>query len=91
MEKHMSDEKREAQEPNVYDVLLRIVGIIGTIVFIPVILIAILAFGYLLIISGAANGLDANAAINVKNTIMEIWRAVLPLANKALSVLSPKI
>ncbi|MDN5059123.1 hypothetical protein [Aliarcobacter butzleri] len=85
----MPEEQPKEVEKNIYDVLHRIVGIVGTIVFIPVIVIIILALGYLLIILGLINEISPSAASTIQSTMMEVWRALLPIANKAISVLSP--
>jgi hypothetical protein len=85
----MTEENLKEAETNIYDVLHRIIGIVGTIVAVPVILIFILAIGYILMVSGAIDGLSPSAASNIKATILEVWRALLPIANKAISILSP--
>ena len=85
----MPKEQPKEVEKNIYDILHRIIGIVGTIVLIPVILIVILAFGYLFIIFGVIDGIPLSAASTVQSIMMEVWRALLPIANEAISILSP--
>ena len=85
----MPKEQPKEVEKNIYDILHRIIGIVGTIVLIPVILIVILAFGYLFIIFGVIDGIPLSAASTVQSIMMEDWRALLPIANEANTILYP--
>ena len=41
------------------------------------------------IIFGVIDGIPLSAASTVQSIMMEVWRALLPIANEAISILSP--
>jgi hypothetical protein len=87
----MENQQEYIENKNVYDVLLKIVGIVGNVVLLSIFLFIILAVGYVVLVSGCIQGVSPNAAAEVKNTIMEIWKTLIPITANALSVISPII
>jgi len=87
----MDNQQEHIDNRNIYDVLLKIISIIGYIVLLPILLFVILAIGYVVVVSGSIEGVSPNAAADIKNTIIDIWKTLLPIAANALSIISPII
>ncbi|MCB5226907.1 hypothetical protein JAO78_008770 [Alishewanella sp. 16-MA] len=86
----MSGKEKEIQT-NVYDVLNRLLGIVSTIVFIPVIVLLVLSAGYLFAVFGMLDGTQVGQHTEIKQTLMSVWESLIPIAREALSILLPVI
>jgi hypothetical protein len=69
---------------NIYDILYKLLNIIGTILSIPIILIVIFAVTYLV-----ATFNDLQAATEIKSMMISLWQNLLPIIYKSLSILWP--
>ncbi|MFK3641190.1 hypothetical protein [Pseudomonas protegens] len=79
------------ESPNVYDVLLRIIGIVSMIVAIPFLLILVLFMVYLLAVAGVfgtGTGIDPQ---ELKSTLLSVWKDLIPIATQAIQMLLPII
>ena len=86
----MSEEDQQSNT-NVYDVLNRLLGIVSTIVFIPIIVLLVLSVGYLFTVFGTFESGQAGSQIEIKQTLISVWESLIPLARQALSILLPII
>ncbi|ENP8453035.1 hypothetical protein ACEI30_004516 [Vibrio parahaemolyticus] len=66
-------------------VLLKLISLVGAILFIPLIFLLILSIGYIVTLASG----DAHAANELKTLTIDIWKAVVPVADKSLSIVSP--
>lgn len=85
----MNEEIGKEKSLGVYEILSKVISLIGTILLVPVILFFILGTGYLLALSGMFNEASPHAVSEIKKLILELWRTLLPLAQQSLSLIGP--
>lgn len=85
----METNSYQNENRNIYDVLHRVVGIIGMIVITPILLLCILAVAYLLAIYVPTDSVSAHTINELRNTIVSLWQSLLPIAHSAFSAVAP--
>ncbi|QBM16074.1 hypothetical protein MARI_01540 [Marinobacter sp. JH2] len=72
----------------IQDILSKIVSIVVWVVAVPLLLLILLGFGYLLALGGVLDA-SPNAANELSALISTIWGKVIPLGESALRLLAP--
>ncbi|MFQ2633605.1 hypothetical protein ACK3ZK_01735 [Aeromonas caviae] len=76
-------------ETNIYDVLNKLLGVVNTIVCIPIAILLVLSVGYLFSVLGVLDSGTLNPQAEIKQTLMSVWEGLLPIAKQALTALLP--
>ncbi|MDD3597368.1 hypothetical protein [Sulfuricurvum sp.] len=81
--------EQHTKDTDIYNVLSKVISLIGTILIVPIIIFFILSAGYVIALTNYNDQQSKYMSSEIKMLIFDLWKSLFPLAEHALSIIGP--